>query len=382
MLANTLLPQPDSYVVIDRQRASANGFLVAPLATRNFVNLQHLLPKYMFVPPSAIAKYRNLSPTQFGVNKNVKPGTALPFYTLFNEAPTATVATGTPVIRTNTSNGQSFSVAFVPLLPAPSSSSTSSSGSTTTAGYVTSTSSSSSAATPSSSTASSGTTTSQAAQSSSTSGTATQTPAQALIAAANALASGQTGTTNSPNNLVPAGTLTPVASTTSTASTTPATTSSASTSSGTGTTAAGAADNRDKLVDPGGFDDRVSGPGRVQQHERRVIDDDLVEYHERDTDDDTEFVGYGERDTNHRGHQLHRRRGVSAGHGHDTRAKHGNHGGHRNHVADLDGRPAGIVFANPGEAAAANKKQAAQLAASQKKVVQKKSFWTKLWNSL
>ena len=30
MLANTLLPQPDSYVIVDRQRASANGFLVAP----------------------------------------------------------------------------------------------------------------------------------------------------------------------------------------------------------------------------------------------------------------------------------------------------------------------------------------------------------------
>ena len=28
MLANTLLPQPDAYVIIDRQRASANGFLV------------------------------------------------------------------------------------------------------------------------------------------------------------------------------------------------------------------------------------------------------------------------------------------------------------------------------------------------------------------
>ena len=65
MLANTLLPQPDAYVIVDRQRASANGFLVAPLAQRNFVDLQHLLPKFMFVPPSAIKKYRNLLAVEF-----------------------------------------------------------------------------------------------------------------------------------------------------------------------------------------------------------------------------------------------------------------------------------------------------------------------------
>ena len=121
MLANTLLPQPDSYVIVDRQRASANGFLVAPLARRNFEDLQHLLPKYMFVPPSAIKKYRNLSPLSFGVNKNEKPGTALPFYSLFGGG-SASVTTGAPVVRTATTNGQTFSVSMVPLLPASSSS--------------------------------------------------------------------------------------------------------------------------------------------------------------------------------------------------------------------------------------------------------------------
>ena len=35
MLANTLLPLPDQYVIVDRQRASANGFLVDPTALRN-----------------------------------------------------------------------------------------------------------------------------------------------------------------------------------------------------------------------------------------------------------------------------------------------------------------------------------------------------------
>ena len=84
MLANTLLPQPDAYVIVDRQRASANGFLVDPTAVRNTVNLQHLLPKAMWVPPSAIAKYRNISPAIFAVNRNQVPGTFLPFYTLFD----------------------------------------------------------------------------------------------------------------------------------------------------------------------------------------------------------------------------------------------------------------------------------------------------------
>ena len=105
MLANTLLPQPDAYVIVDRQRASANGFLVAPLAQHNFVELQHLLPKYMFVPVSAIKKYRNLSPANFGVNRNEKPGTALPFYSLFGGG-SASVTTGTPVVETGTVNGR------------------------------------------------------------------------------------------------------------------------------------------------------------------------------------------------------------------------------------------------------------------------------------
>ena len=97
MLANVLLPQPDSYVIIDRQRASANGFLVAPTSQRNFVNLQTLLPRYMFVPPSAIMKFRNISPTAFGVNKNMRPGTALPFYSLFGgDSGAINVTTGTP----------------------------------------------------------------------------------------------------------------------------------------------------------------------------------------------------------------------------------------------------------------------------------------------
>ena len=44
MLSRILLPSPDAYAVTDRQRASANGFLLDPTAQRNFVALQHILP--------------------------------------------------------------------------------------------------------------------------------------------------------------------------------------------------------------------------------------------------------------------------------------------------------------------------------------------------
>ena len=44
MLGRILLPSPDAYAITDRQRASANGFLLNPTAQRNFVALQHTLP--------------------------------------------------------------------------------------------------------------------------------------------------------------------------------------------------------------------------------------------------------------------------------------------------------------------------------------------------
>src|SRR5262249_48352481 len=39
MLAHTLMPSPDAFTIVDRQRASRNGFLLAPTTPRNFVNL-------------------------------------------------------------------------------------------------------------------------------------------------------------------------------------------------------------------------------------------------------------------------------------------------------------------------------------------------------
>jgi hypothetical protein len=89
MLAHTLLPLPDAYAIVDRQRASVNGFLVAPSVQRNFTALQHLLPKFEWVPKGALLKYRNITPDRFGINRlkrNVDlPGNQYPVWTLFTD---------------------------------------------------------------------------------------------------------------------------------------------------------------------------------------------------------------------------------------------------------------------------------------------------------
>jgi hypothetical protein len=90
MLAHTLLPLPDAYVINDRQRASANGFLLDPNALRNFNDLQHILPRYEWVPKGALLKYRNITPDRFGVNRLVRnvdlPGNQFPVWTLFTNS--------------------------------------------------------------------------------------------------------------------------------------------------------------------------------------------------------------------------------------------------------------------------------------------------------
>ena len=94
MLSRILLPPPDAYTITDRQRASANGFLLDPTAQRNFVALQHILPTFEWVPKSAVKKYRNISPMKFGVDKGVPPGFTFPLYTLFD--PSATTPDNDP----------------------------------------------------------------------------------------------------------------------------------------------------------------------------------------------------------------------------------------------------------------------------------------------
>ena len=106
MLGKSLLPPPDAYDVTDRQRASANGFLLAPTTKRNFVALQRTLPNYQWVSKAEVKKYRNVSPAQFGVAKGQTPGTTFPLYTLFDPAiaSNSSTATKTVVAGSKTAN--------------------------------------------------------------------------------------------------------------------------------------------------------------------------------------------------------------------------------------------------------------------------------------
>jgi hypothetical protein len=100
MLAHTLLPSPDAFVVVDRQRASMNHYLLDPNAFRNYTNLQHLKPSYVWVPPgksvngrpSYLTRFRNVSPAQFGIggprrfrlsSQQLSPLLQAPGYSLF-----------------------------------------------------------------------------------------------------------------------------------------------------------------------------------------------------------------------------------------------------------------------------------------------------------
>ncbi|MDR3662756.1 MAG: S8 family serine peptidase, partial [Mycobacterium sp.] len=62
MLAHTLLPTPDAYVVTNRNAASANGFLSDPIPQRNFKTLQHNLPRFEYAPLTLNRSYANSSP--------------------------------------------------------------------------------------------------------------------------------------------------------------------------------------------------------------------------------------------------------------------------------------------------------------------------------
>ncbi len=103
MLSRILLPSPDAYTITDRQRASANGWLLAPTAQRNFVALQHTLPTFEWVSKRQVAKYRNISPAKFGVDQGIPPGYTFPLYTLFDATPASpTTSTTTQTTQQNT----------------------------------------------------------------------------------------------------------------------------------------------------------------------------------------------------------------------------------------------------------------------------------------
>ena len=84
MLAHTLLPTPDSFTVTDRQRASANGYLLDGTPVRNYADLQRLLPYYAFVPARFSQRFANYTPNKFGIGRQGRYTdlTQQPFFSL------------------------------------------------------------------------------------------------------------------------------------------------------------------------------------------------------------------------------------------------------------------------------------------------------------
>ena len=115
LLSRYILPTPDAYTITDRQRASVNGFLIAPQAQRNFKNLQHLQRGYLFVPKGAYKRYNGVSPAQFGVNSNIKgDGAYGPVYTLFT-GKAGTSASSTTSASTSTNGSTTANLPNIPL---------------------------------------------------------------------------------------------------------------------------------------------------------------------------------------------------------------------------------------------------------------------------
>jgi hypothetical protein len=147
MLAHILLPSPDAFAITNRQRASANNFLVAPKSHRNFQELQHLSLSSALAPLSQVRKFRKLSPNQLGVNTgfNQAPGEAGPFYTLFGGDPKSITNAKSPKsttggsTTTSTTGGSSTSTSTTQTTSqssnsAPETTTTGSTGSSSTTG--------------------------------------------------------------------------------------------------------------------------------------------------------------------------------------------------------------------------------------------------------
>ena len=93
---------------------------------RNSVTLQHLLPRFMWVPNSSrsswksLARYFNASPANFGVNRNAAPGRSCPSSRCSISAPSQRGCRRRPWSTRDTAGGQTLSVALTPLMAAPS----------------------------------------------------------------------------------------------------------------------------------------------------------------------------------------------------------------------------------------------------------------------
>ncbi len=131
-LSKVLLPGPTAFIVTDRQRASNINYLLDPAAARNYAALQHTQPSYEWVPKSAVAKYRGLSPANFGVDRNVTPGSSFPVFELFNRTAVQAGVTSNSSSNSNSNNSSTSGTTTTPATTTSTTGSTSSSNTTTT----------------------------------------------------------------------------------------------------------------------------------------------------------------------------------------------------------------------------------------------------------
>jgi hypothetical protein len=201
VLAHKLLPAPDTFTVTDRQRSANNGYLVSPQPDRNYSQLNHMLPKYTWVPRSLAKKFERISPGRYGVGRGLLPANTAPLYTLFepHKAKASTEKSGSGRSGQNPGSGN---------------------GSNTTGGSNGSTTGNGSGNTGNTSTSTGGTTTTPT--NTDTRTTPQDNQAQKFIdAVIDAINGRKSGATTSPGTPQPAGTLTPIAPDSST--TTPST---------------------------------------------------------------------------------------------------------------------------------------------------------------
>ncbi|MFM7128935.1 MAG: hypothetical protein ACKO0V_06215, partial [bacterium] len=92
-LAQTLLPKPDGFSIIDRTRSSANTYLLDPEALRNYNDITKLNYSWVYATAANLKKYRGFSPAQFGVNKG-QNDRSNPVYALYDGPPTITSKSG------------------------------------------------------------------------------------------------------------------------------------------------------------------------------------------------------------------------------------------------------------------------------------------------
>ena len=109
LLSQKLLPQPDAFVVIDRQRSSQTNYLLDPTQPRASFQLQHIVPRAEWIPASRVARFHGVSPNAFGIGRfkgrTVNPFSTGPTFTLFDPSTTvqttaANGSTGTQVAST------------------------------------------------------------------------------------------------------------------------------------------------------------------------------------------------------------------------------------------------------------------------------------------